>query len=95
MKLAVGTNIAFMLMDMLCGKLHQSVLVSWSDENISCIAAIACDGLVAIETTATTVNATTFFDFVHGSLIPNMFPFNGSNPCFVAVMENLMFYSPC
>ncbi len=29
-----------------------------------------------------------FFNFVRGSLIPNMLPFNGVNPVSVAVMDN-------
>lgn len=54
-------------------------------KRVSCIAAIACDGL---EATTTTVNAEIFFDFVRGSLIPNMLPFDGSSPRSVAVMDN-------
>ena len=57
-------------------------------KRVSCIVAIACDGLVALEATTTTVNAEIFFDFVRGSLIPNMLPFDGSSPRSVAVMDN-------
>ena len=35
-----------------------------------------------------TVDAQIFFDFVRGSLIPNMLPFDGSSPRSVAVMDN-------
>ena len=57
-------------------------------KRVSCIAAIACDGLIALEATTTTVDAQIFFDFVRGSLIPNMLPFDGSSPRSVAVMDN-------
>ena len=57
-------------------------------KRVSCIADIACDELVAIEATITTANAQIFFDFVRGSLILNIPPFDGSSPCSVAVMDN-------
>ena len=46
---------------------------------VSCIATIAYDGLIALEATTTTVDAQISFNFVHGSLIPNMLPFDGSS----------------
>ena len=55
---------------------------------VSCIAAIAHDGLVAVETTRDSVDSTVFFNFVRGSLIPNMLPFDGSNPRSVAILDN-------
>ena len=55
---------------------------------VSCIAAIAHDGLVAVEITRDSVDSTVFFNFVRGSLIPNMLPFNGSNPRSVAILDN-------
>ena len=57
-------------------------------KRVSCIAAIACDRLVALEATTTTVDAQILFDFVRGSLIPNMLPIDGSSPRSVAVMDN-------
>ena len=39
---------------------------------ISVIAAIACDGLVAMECTTGTISSDNFFDFVRGTLIPQM-----------------------
>ena len=39
---------------------------------VLCIVAIPCDGLGGLEATTTTVDAQIFFDFMHGSLIPNM-----------------------
>ena len=46
-------------------------------------------GLVGLELTTSTVNGETCFDFARGTLIPNMMPFNGSNPISVVIMENL------
>lgn len=38
---------------------------------ISVIAAIACDGLVAMECTTVTISSNNFFDFVRGTLFLN------------------------
>ena len=57
-------------------------------QRISGIAAIATDGLVALDMKRGTVNGDTFFDFVRGHLIPNMLPFDGSNPHSILVMDN-------
>ena len=38
--------------------------------------------------TRDTVDSTFFFDFVRGSLLPNMLPFDGSNPWSVAILDN-------
>ena len=35
------------------------------------------------------MNGETFFDFARGTLIPNMMPFNGSNPKSIVIMDNL------
>ena len=47
---------------------------------VSCVVALAHDGVVAVETTTNTMDSAFFFDFVCGSLLPNMLPFDGSNP---------------
>ena len=57
-------------------------------KRISCIAAISCAGLLALEATTTMVDAQVFFDFLRSSLIPNMLPFDGSSPRSIAVMDN-------
>ena len=44
---------------------------------------------VCLELTTTTVNQEVFFDFIRGSLIPNMMAFNGTNPRSIAMMDNL------
>ena len=54
-------------------------------KRISAIAAIASDGLTAVELKTGSVNSD---HFVWGSLIPNMQPFNGTNPKSIAVKGN-------
>ncbi len=46
-------------------------------KRINAIAGISMDGLVAVETVSSTVNAEVFFDFARRSLIPNMLPYDG------------------
>ena len=41
---------------------------------VSCVVALAHDGVVAVETTTNTMDSALFFDFVRGSLLPNMLP---------------------
>ena len=57
-------------------------------QRISIITALSTDGIVANEITKGTVNDEAFLEFVHGSLILNMLPFDGENPCFIVVMDN-------
>ena len=47
---------------------------------MSGIAAIAINGLLALNLTTETVNSDIFYDFIRGSLIPQMRQFDGSNP---------------
>ena len=50
-------------------------------QRISAIAAMCWDkGILDVETTMNSVNGEMFSDFVRGSLIPNMHPFDGQNP---------------
>ncbi len=58
-------------------------------ERINAVAAIATSGLVAVELTKSTINGDNFYDFVRGTLIPNMLPFDGVNPRSIVVMDNL------
>ena len=53
------------------------------------IVGIATDGVVALEMTTSSVDRNIFFDFVRGSLIPNMQQFNGTNSRSIVVMDNL------
>ena len=57
-------------------------------QRTNAIAAISTHGLLTVKLTTSKVNAGVFCDFVSGSLIPHMMPFNGTNPCSVAVMDN-------
>ena len=53
-------------------------------QRISIITALSTDGVVAYEIIKGTVNGDAFLEFVHGNLIPNMLPFDGS----IVVMDN-------
>ncbi len=59
-----------------------------SGKRVSAIAAISSEGLLGVELTTGTNNADSFADFVRGTLVPNMQPFDGSSPNSVAVMDN-------
>ena len=58
-------------------------------KRVNAMAAISSTGLLASELTTSTVGRDNFYDFIRGTLIPQMMPFNGSNPRSVAVMDNL------
>ena len=55
---------------------------------ISAIAAMTITGVLAVELMKDSVNGDRFFDYVRGSLIPEMLPFDGRNPKSIAVMDN-------
>lgn len=57
-------------------------------KRISAIAAICSKGLLAVELTTESVNAECFFDFLRGTLIPNMKPFDGSNSNSILIVDN-------
>ena len=57
-------------------------------KRVSAIAALSTEGLVALELTDGSVDGDAFFDFIRGSLIPEMNPFDGCSPTSVAVMDN-------
>ena len=48
-------------------------------KRISTVAALSVDGIIAAEYTDSSMNADVFHDFVRGSLIPNLLPFDGIN----------------
>ena len=52
------------------------------------IAGFSQDGTIALELTSGSVNEVDFFDFVRGTLIPVMMPFDGVNPRSILVMDN-------
>jgi transposase len=57
-------------------------------KRISAIAAISCDGLLECELVTGSVNGNKFLEFVQGSLIPQMLPFDGINQRSIAVLDN-------
>lgn len=57
-------------------------------QRVSAIAALCTDGVIAVEYSVGTVDGDKFVDFVRGSLIPNMLPFDGTNPRSIAVLDN-------
>ena len=57
-------------------------------QRISAIAAISCDGLLEYELVTGTVNGGVFLEFVRGSLIPQVLPFDGTNKRSIAILDN-------
>lgn len=57
-------------------------------QTITSIAAISIDGLLAVEITTDKVNGEIFLDFLRGSLIPELCPFDGYNPRSAIIMNN-------
>ena len=55
---------------------------------MSAIAAISTDGVLEYELTSDSVNGEKILDFVRGSLIPNMNPFDGTSSKSIVVMDN-------
>ena len=72
----------------LCGERAVSRKLLVRGQRVSSVAAICSEGLVALSTTSSTVNGDYFFDFVRGDLIPELLPFNGSNPRSIVIMDN-------
>lgn len=54
---------------------------------ISAITAICSDGLLGVELTTGSVGGEKFVDFVRGTLIPNMNPFDGISNNSIAVIH--------
>lgn len=69
-------------MSPVCHRLHSR------GQRLSAIAAIASDGLVGFEITSSSVNGSTFLDFIWGTLLPEMEPFDGSPKKYIVVMDN-------
>ena len=57
-------------------------------KRVSSITAMSVDGIVAYDLTASTVNGEKFLDFLRATLVPEMMPYNGSNPRSILVMDN-------
>ena len=52
-------------------------------------------GMLAVELKTGSVNGDDFFDYVRGSLIPEMLPFDGRNPKSIAVLDNCSIHHVC
>ncbi len=57
-------------------------------QRVNAVEAITSCGLLAVELTKSTVNGDFFFDFLRGTLIPRMMPFDGLNPHSILVLDN-------
>ena len=57
-------------------------------QRMSAIAAISSAGLVCVDLTKETVTGAKFLDFVRGTLIPEMEPFDGSEKRSIVIMDN-------
>ena len=55
---------------------------------ISAITAISSEGLVGVDLTYGTINGDIFADFVRGTLIPEMEPFDGTAKKSIVIMDN-------
>ena len=57
-------------------------------QRVNAVAALSAEGIVAVDLVSGSVNGEKFFDFLRGSLIPNMMPYDGQNPNSILVMDN-------
>ena len=72
----------------LCGSRAVRHQLEVRGQNITTLAAISTEGLLAIDITSSKVNAEIFLDFLRGSLIPELCPFDGYNPRSIIIMDN-------
>ena len=72
----------------LCGQTPVYHMFLALGKRISAIAAISCEGLVGVELTTGNVNGEKFLEFVHGTLIPEMEPFDGTKRKSIVVLDN-------
>lgn len=86
-----GSNLKDMLRTYgyaLCGERAVSRQILIRGQRVSSVAAICTDGILAVDMTMESMNGEKFYDFIRGSLIPELLPFNGSNPRSVVIMDN-------
>ena len=57
-------------------------------KRVNAIAALSSSGVVAVDIITETVSGKEFFDFLRGTLIPNMMTYNGTNPHSIIIMDN-------
>ncbi|XP_065908769.1 uncharacterized protein [Dysidea avara] len=70
------------------GEVPHSTITLTRGTRISTIAAISCSGLICYDKFTGNVSGDEFYDFVRGSLIPNMNPYNGTNENSILVLDN-------
>jgi len=57
-------------------------------ERVNAILALSMKGVIAFSTMTGPVNGSVFYDFVRGTLIPNMQVYDGENPNSIVIMDN-------
>ena len=57
-------------------------------KRVSAITAMSVDGMVVYDLTTDTINGEKFLDFLRATLIPEMMPYDGSNPKSIIIMDN-------
>lgn len=57
-------------------------------EHVSALCLMSKEGILACKLVRGSVNGDTFIEFVENSLMPNLMPFDGSNPMSVVIMDN-------
>ena len=57
-------------------------------KHLTAVAAMTSDGILDCKITDESVNADIFQEFVDDSLLPKLYPFDGTNPKSVVVMDN-------
>lgn len=60
-------------------------------KRVNAIAAMSSTGIVAVDLTTNNVNGDIFFDILRASVIPNMMPFNGTNPHSITIVQCTIF----
>ena len=70
------------------GKPARSQKLLVRGKRVSAIGALSGSGMLGCHMVEGSVNADTFEEFIEKSLLPNLCPFNGTNPHSVVVMDN-------
>ena len=59
---------------------------------VSAITAMSIDGIETYDLTTSTVNGEKFLNFLRGTLIPEMMPYDGTNPKSVLIIDNCVIH---
>lgn len=57
-------------------------------KRVNSVAAMDMDGIICVDSTTDSMNGDTFCNFLEYSLLPQLLPFNGSNPRSVVFLDN-------